>query len=115
MTSPTRETTVSTRSGGGVGDSPQRPDGALKVRGEFAYSSDLWARDMLWGATLRSPHPHARIRSIDVAPALAMNGVPAALTPEDVPGVKAFGLEFKDQPVLAADRVRFQGEAVAVV
>ena len=48
-----------------------RPDGTLKVQGEFAYSSDLWAERMLWGATLRSPHPHARIRSIDIAPALA--------------------------------------------
>jgi xanthine dehydrogenase D subunit len=99
----------------GIGSSPARPDGALKTRGEFAYSSDLWTRDMLWGATLRSPHPHARIRSIDVAPALAIDGVHAALTHEDVPGLNAFGLELKDQPVLVSDRVRFQGEAVAIV
>ena len=47
---------------GGVGDSPLRPDGTLKVAGEFAYASDLWMDGMLWGATLRSPHPRARIR-----------------------------------------------------
>ena len=42
---------------GGVGDSPARPDGTLKVKGEFAYSSDLWHEDMLWGMALRAPHP----------------------------------------------------------
>lgn len=52
---------------GGVGESPLRPDGTLKVKGEFAYASDLWMDGMLWGATLRSPHPRAVIRSIDIA------------------------------------------------
>jgi xanthine dehydrogenase D subunit len=99
----------------GIGASAARPDGGPKTAGEFAYSSDLWAPDMLWGATLRSPHPHARIRSIDVGPALAIEGVHAALTHEDVPGINAYGLEYKDQPVLAADVVRFEGEAVAIV
>ncbi|HET7385062.1 MAG TPA: xanthine dehydrogenase subunit D [Nocardioidaceae bacterium] len=100
---------------GGVGDSPTRPDGTLKVRGEFGYSSDLWMDGMLWGKTLRSPHPHARITRIDTARALAMTGVYAVLTHEDVPGRNAYGLERPDQPVLAADRVRYQGEAVALV
>ena len=100
---------------GGVGESPQRPDGVLKVRGEFAYSSDLWHEDMLWGATLRSPHPYARIRSIEIAAALAVPGVSAVLTHSDVPGSNRFGLEHPDQPVLAADVVRYQGEPVAVV
>ena len=49
----------------GVGVSVRRPDGIPKVKGEFAYSSDMWAEDMLWGATLRSPHPRARIRAIE--------------------------------------------------
>src|SRR4051812_43325768 len=70
---------------------------------------------MLWGATLRSPHPSAWIRSVDVGPALAMPGVYAVLTHEDVPGEKFYGLERKDQPVLAIDQVRYQGEPVAVV
>jgi xanthine dehydrogenase D subunit len=99
----------------GVGASPGRPDGRLKVKGEFAFSSDLWAEGMLWGVTLRSPHPHARIRGIDLAGALTTPGVSAVMTHEDVPGENSYGLERPDQPVLAADVVRFQGEPVAVV
>jgi xanthine dehydrogenase D subunit len=100
---------------GGIGESVLRPDGTLKVQGQFAYSSDLQAERMLWGATLRSPHPHARIRSIEIAEALATPGVAAVLTHEDVPGRKTFGLEHPDQPVLAWDEVRYQGEAIALV
>jgi CO/xanthine dehydrogenase Mo-binding subunit len=85
------------------------------VTGEFAYASDLWLEGMVWGATLRSPHPSAWIRSIDVGPALRIPGVRAVLTHEDVPGEKYFGLEHKDQPVLAIDEVRYQGEPVALV
>ncbi|HJX43092.1 MAG TPA: molybdopterin cofactor-binding domain-containing protein, partial [Geodermatophilus sp.] len=101
--------------GGRIGDDARRPDGVLKVRGEFAYGSDLWMDDMLWGVTLRSPHPYARIRSIDVGPALAVPGVHAVLTSDDVPGEKVYGLELADQPVLALDVVRYQGEPVALV
>ncbi len=104
-------TTVS----GGIGESPARPDGTHKVQGSFAYSSDMWADGMLWGSTLRSPHPHARITRLDIGPALAIPGVSAVLTHHDVPGRNAFGLEHRDQPVLAVDRVRYQGEAVAIV
>ena len=100
---------------GGVGDSPARPDGTLKVKGEFAFSSDLWMDGMLWGATLRSQHAHARVTRIETARALALPGVFAVLTHEDVPGANAFGLERRDQPVLAHDVVRYQGEAVALV
>lgn len=100
---------------GGIGESPLRPDGTLKVTGGFAYSSDMWMEDMRWGATLRSPHPRARIRSLDVGPALAVPGVCAVLTHEDVPGETHFGLEHADQPVLAIDEVRYEGEAVVIV
>ncbi|MFD8495410.1 xanthine dehydrogenase subunit D [Amycolatopsis sp. NPDC059657] len=100
---------------GGIGESPLRPDGTLKVRGEFAYSSDLWHENMLWGATLRSPHPHARITRLDIAPALAVPGVYAVLTHEDVPGENVYGLKYQDTPALAEDRVRFQGEPVAIL
>ena len=100
---------------GGIGESVRRPDGIPKVKGDFAYSSDLWADGMLWGSTLRSPHPRARIREINIAPALAIRGVFAVLTHEDVPGRKVYGLEIADQPVLAFDQVRYQGEAVAIV
>ncbi|MDQ0376746.1 xanthine dehydrogenase subunit D [Amycolatopsis thermophila] len=99
----------------GIGSSPRRPDGIVKVRGEFAYSSDLWHEDMVWGVTLRSPHPSARITAIDITEALKVPGVEAVLTHEDVPGVNRYGLEHPDQPVLAVDVVRYQGEPVALV
>ncbi|MFP3883618.1 MAG: xanthine dehydrogenase family protein molybdopterin-binding subunit [Actinomycetota bacterium] len=99
----------------GVGTSPLRPDGIAKLKGEFEYASDLHAEGMLWGATTRSPHAHGRIVSIDVAPALAIGGVHAVLTADDVPGRAVFGLEHPDQPVLASQLVRYWGEPVAIV
>ena len=99
---------------GRIGDSPLRPDGTLKVKGEFAYGSDLWMEDMLWGVTLRSPHVHARILAIDIGEALAMAGVHAVLTADDIPGENV-GLEHADQPALATGVVRYQGEPVALV
>jgi xanthine dehydrogenase D subunit len=100
---------------GDLFSSAVRPDGVPKVKGQFAYSSDLWGENMLWGATLRSPHPRARINSIDTSAAAAMPGVRAVLTHEDVPGRKTYGLDISDQPVLAFDVVRYQGEPVAIV
>ncbi|HWH54544.1 MAG TPA: molybdopterin cofactor-binding domain-containing protein [Gaiellaceae bacterium] len=100
---------------GRVGESVRRVDAITKVTGEFAYSSDLFAAGMLWGHTLRSPHAHALITDVDISEALGMPGVHAVLTHDDVPGAKTYGLEFADQPVLAIDRVRYFGEAVAVV
>ncbi|MDQ6772498.1 MAG: molybdopterin-dependent oxidoreductase, partial [Candidatus Dormibacteraeota bacterium] len=100
---------------GGVGESPRRPDGEMKVRGTFPYSSDLWIEGMLWGTTVRSPHPYARIRRMDVSAAAAAPGVHAVLTHADVRGSKHYGLEHADQPVLAVDIVRYGGEAVAVI
>ncbi|TMC77905.1 MAG: xanthine dehydrogenase subunit D, partial [Chloroflexi bacterium] len=98
-----------------IGESVHRPDGAAKVRGDFVYSSDLRVDGMLWGATVRSPHPYARIASIDTAEAGAMPGVRAVLTHADVPGRNLYGLEIQDQPVLAHDVVRYWGEAVALI
>ena len=100
---------------GRVGESVKRVDAIPKVNGEFAYSSDLFAAGMLWGHTVRSPHAHALITEIDISEAVGMAGVHAVLTHVDVPGAKTYGLEFPDQPVLAIDRVRYFGEAVAVV
>lgn len=113
---PTRRCPVAPASTPGrVGDSMGRPDGVPKVRGEFGYSSDLWVDGMLWGATLRSPHPHTNIRSIGTTEAEAMPGVYAVLTHKDMPGRKVYGMEIPDQPVLAWERVRYQGEPVAIV
>jgi xanthine dehydrogenase D subunit len=106
---------ISAPPAGRIGDSPLRPDGTLKVTGQFAYGSDLWMDGMLWGATLRSPHPSARIRSVSIGEALATPGVHAVLTHDDVPGANRYGLEHADQPVLADGVVRYQGEPVAIV
>ena len=113
---PTRERpAVPVSTPGRVGERAGRPDGVPKVRGEFEYSSDLWMDGMLWGATLRSPHPHANIYYIDTTEAEAMPGVYAVLTHEDVPGRKVYGMEIPDQPVLAWEKIRYQGEPVAIV
>ena len=106
---------VNIRRQGGVGESVRRVDGIPKVKGEFEYASDLHRDGMLWGATLRSPHPHAQIIAIDTSAAAAAPGVSAVLTHADVPGKPTFGLDVQDQPVLANDVVRYAGEAVAIV
>jgi CO/xanthine dehydrogenase Mo-binding subunit len=100
---------------GRVGTRLPRADAAPKVTGEFAYSSDLSTPGMLFGHTLRSTLAHAAIRSLDITAALALPGVHAVLTHADVPGAKTYGLEVRDQPVLAVDRIRYFGEPVALV
>src|SRR5258705_2045199 len=109
------EATATRTENDGVGASPVRPDATLKVQGEFAYSSDLWLDDALFGVTLRSPYPRARITGIDISGALAVPGVFAVLTHDDVPGLKHYGLDHRDQPVLAIDETRYQGEPVAIL
>ncbi|MCC9705309.1 molybdopterin-dependent oxidoreductase [Streptomyces sp. MNU76] len=108
--------TQGSRTKGGIGESTLRPDGTLKVTGEFAYSSDVWHEDMLWGQILRSPVAHAEIVSIDTGEALATPGVFAVMTYDDLPTeVKHYGLEIQDTPVLAHGKVRHHGEPVAIV
>jgi len=112
---PTSATLAPPRPASQVGESAPRPDGVPKVTGVFAFSSDLHADAMLWGRTLRSPHPHARLVSLDISEALRIAGVLAVLTAEDVPGRNTYGLTLPDQPVLAHDIVRYEGEPVAAV
>ncbi|AQS66798.1 xanthine dehydrogenase family protein molybdopterin-binding subunit [Streptomyces pactum] len=108
--------TQGSRTKGGVGESTLRPDGTLKVTGEFAYSSDMWHEDMLWGQILRSTVAHAEIVSIDTGEALATAGVHAVMTYDDLPtDVRDYGLEIQDTPVLAHGKVRHHGEPVAIV
>jgi len=116
------ETTTSTAAAtttqlrpGELGTNAARPDGVPKVQGRFAFANDLWAEGMLWGATLRSPHPYARIRSIDVTGAWKIAGVQTIVTAEDVPGQATYGLISHDQTVFATGVVRYRGEPVAAV
>src|SRR5215831_7406753 len=92
----TTDSTVRQRTRDGVGRSAPRPDAQAKVSGQFAFSSDLYADQMLWAHILRSPYPHALIKSIDIGPALARPGVAAVLTAGDVPGSPLFGSERAD-------------------
>ena len=85
------------------------------MQGSFEFTSDMHAENMLWGATLRSPHPYAKIVSIDTSAALALSGVHCVITADDVPGKPTYGLISSDQPVFAKDVVRYMGEPVAAV
>ncbi|MEV7023765.1 oxidoreductase, partial [Kitasatospora sp. NPDC093558] len=69
----------------GLGSSPLRSDALPKALGIYPYAADLWAEGLLWGAVLRSPHPHARIKGIDTSAALALPGVHAVVTAADLP------------------------------
>jgi xanthine dehydrogenase D subunit len=100
---------------GGVGESVRRPDGVPKVTGQFAYASDLYAQDMLWGAALRAPDAHATITRLDVSAAVAMTGVHAVMTFDDLPAKRFQGQIFTDQPVLSDGTIRYWGEVVAIV
>ncbi len=95
--------------------SPVRPDVAAKLDGSFSFANDVTVPGVLHGATVRSPHPHAAIRAVDTARALAVPGVVAVLTAADVPGADLIGHIVADQPVFASDVVRYQGEPVAFV
>jgi CO/xanthine dehydrogenase Mo-binding subunit/aerobic-type carbon monoxide dehydrogenase small subunit (CoxS/CutS family) len=100
---------------GRVGESARRIEGEPKVHGTYQYAGDLRVEGMLHAATLRSPHASARILAIDTSAALRSPGVAAVLKADDLPARTTFGLEFCDQPVLAADIVRYEGEPVAIV
>jgi len=98
-----------------VGKAVSRPDARDKVTGATRYMSDLNFPDMLWGKVLRSPYPHALIKAIDTSAAEKLKGVHAVLTARDVPGLNGYGIDVQDQPALAGDKVRFAGDAVALV
>ena len=108
-----------------VGTRPIRHDGTDKVTGRAQYSADIQLAGLLHAKTLRSPHPHARIRSIDATRALALPGVKAVVTSADFPqpsgkltdlgeGAMA-NLKFLSNNCLAADKVLYKGHAVAAV
>ncbi len=94
----------------------RRLDGAAKVRGEPVYTADMTHPGMLYGRILRSPHAHARILGVDTAAAESYPGVAAVLTAADLRDISAwYGPLVKDIPVLATDKVRYEGDPVAAV
>jgi CO/xanthine dehydrogenase Mo-binding subunit len=98
-----------------IGASTRRLDAPAKVTGAIKYAADLWMANMLHMQVLRSPHPHARIVSIDASAARAMPGVECVITSDDVPGIDNFGVFIEDQPIMARGVVRYVGEAVLAV
>jgi xanthine dehydrogenase molybdopterin-binding subunit B/aerobic-type carbon monoxide dehydrogenase small subunit (CoxS/CutS family) len=98
-----------------IGANVRRLDAPSKVTGKLKYAGDMVMARMLHVKVLRSPHPHARIVSIDTSAAEAMPGVEGVITSRDVPGKDGFGVFVHDQPVMAREKVRYVGEAVAAV
>src|ERR671923_214791 len=107
-----------------IGTRPIRHDGVDKVTGRAIYGADVQMAGLLHGKVLRSPHAHARIRSIDVSRALALPGVKAVATSADLPaaedrviqlGEGAVNLKYLSNNILAADKVLYKGHPVAAV
>ena len=106
-----------------IGQRTVRPDGADKVTGHATFGADFTLPGMLWGKVLRSPHPHARIKSIDLAKAAALPGVKAVMSgsdlvdfPIDIPVmVGPADMRFVSRNVMARDKALYAGHAVAAV
>ena len=106
-----------------IGRRTLRPDGEDKVTGRATYGSDFSLPGMLWGHILRSPHPHARIRSINLDKALALPGVKAVMTAEDLVAfpldkpvmVGIADMRWISRSVMARDKALFIGHPVAAV
>lgn len=98
-----------------VGKPINRKDGLGKVTGETRFFSDMALPNMLWAKVARSKYPHALIKKIDTSKAEALPGVKAVLTHKDVSGQNGFGIFIPDQPVLCKDKVRYLGDAIAVI
>ncbi len=100
-----------------IGKPRTQLEGPAKVTGEAEYTHDLTLPEMLYGAILRSPHPHARILSVDLSKARAMPGVVAAITSADFPDLNYVnaGPAYADRGAMAREKVRFVGEEVAAV
>ena len=104
---------------GVVGTSPPSIEATDKVTGRTVYLPDLTVPGMAHAKVLRSPFAHARVLSIDTSSATALDGVVCVLTRDELladPRVESmYGYVFRDAPLVALDRVRFQGDIVAVV
>jgi len=98
-----------------VGHPLPRPDARAKATGEAVFAADLYFEGLLHGKVLRSRYPHARVLRVDASKAKALPGVVAVLTAADVPGARNHGHLRNDWPVLAYDKIRYVGDAVALV
>jgi 4-hydroxybenzoyl-CoA reductase alpha subunit len=99
-----------------IGRRVPRVDSREKVTGEAKYAADYSLPDMLWCKLLRSPFPHARILNIDTSRALKLPGVKAIITGKDFNGwTWGWMSTSRDEPPMAADKVRYLAEAVAAV
>ena len=98
-----------------VGKSPPRVDAREKVTGKALYTADLYREGMLYARVKRAEFPHAKILKIDTTRARRLKGVMAIATAEDIPGEKGFGGVIRDNYPLVWDKVRYLGDAVAVV
>jgi CO/xanthine dehydrogenase Mo-binding subunit len=98
-----------------VGQSALRLDALDKATGKTKYGQDLFDKKFLFAKVLRAAHPHAEILAIDTREAKKMAGVLAVFTHKDVTGTNMHGLIRRDQEVLASKKVRYMGDAVAIV
>ncbi|MSO23605.1 MAG: xanthine dehydrogenase family protein molybdopterin-binding subunit [Acidobacteria bacterium] len=108
-----------------IGKRPVRHDGVDKVTGRAVYGADVQLPGMLYGKVLRSPHAHARIKSIRTDKALALEGVKAVVTAADLPDsagrsanlgeLGEVPLQYISHNVLASGKVLYQGHAIAAV
>src|SRR5437868_6951489 len=114
MAERTLVTTITRQVAEALGDPEIRVDAALKTTGRARYTGDVYPAGELWARFLMSPHPHARIVSIDVSAARAVPGVKAVLTADDI-GRRRYGRLVSDWPVLADERVRYVGERIVAV
>src|SRR3984893_17225134 len=113
--SPTAFDELDAEDGKYIGVNVRRIDAPSKVTGALRYAGDMVLPNMLHVQVLRSPHPHARIASIDATEAEALAGVEGIITAADVPGQDGFGVFVTDQPVMGRDKVRYVGEPIAAV
>ena len=100
---------------GGVGQGIPQLEANEKLTGSAQYIADMVRPGMLHGAILQSHLPHARIRGYDVSQALALPGVRAIVTGDDLPDGHRMGAFIKDEPAFAKGKVRYVGEIVAAV
>jgi 4-hydroxybenzoyl-CoA reductase alpha subunit len=98
-----------------IGKATPKVDGLAKATGAAVYTDDLTLPGMLHGKTLRSPHPHARIVSVDTSEARRLPGVLGVLTGRDLPVRYGIIPWTQDETALAVDKVRFVGDPVCAV